>query len=68
MSWHYIKNITKRPRVLFPKGAMGNNIQLADFTNNTDERKGGAQVGRAWKAQELRLKSMLCIQYLIIYC
>lgn len=57
MSWHYIKNITKKPRVLFPKGVMGNNTQLADFTNNTEERKGGVITGRAWKVAELRLKS-----------
>ena len=59
MNWHYIKNITKKPRIIFPKGVMGNNNQLADFTNHTEERKGGVETGRAWRANELRLKSKI---------
>lgn len=57
MNWHYIKNITRKPRVLFPKGGLGNNKQLLEFTNNTEEMKGGNVTGRAWRADELRLKS-----------
>mmetsp|Transcript_6688 Transcript_6688/g.5814 ORF Transcript_6688/g.5814 Transcript_6688/m.5814 type:complete len:280 (+) Transcript_6688:2-841(+) len=57
MSWHYIKNITRKPRILFPKNVVGTNSKLAEFTNNVDERQGGAVTGRSWRANELRLKS-----------
>lgn len=59
MNWHYIKNITKKPRVIYPSNVLGNNTELVQFTNRTEELKGGAKVGRSWRACELRLKSML---------
>lgn len=59
MNWHYIKNITKKPRVIYPSNVMGTNKELIQFTNRTEELKGGAVTGRAWRASELRLKSTL---------
>jgi hypothetical protein len=57
LNWHYIKNITKKPRIMYPANLIGTNKELAEFTNKTEELKGGAVVGRSWKASELRLKS-----------
>jgi ribosomal protein L29 len=57
MNWHYIKNITRKPRVVIPKNVFGTNKNLFEFTNNTEEAKSGEIVGRAWRANELRLKS-----------
>jgi hypothetical protein len=57
MKWHYVKNITKKPRIIFPRNVMGTNKELLEFTNNTEEAKGGNITGRAWRSSEMRLKS-----------
>jgi hypothetical protein len=62
MNWHYIKNITKKPRVVIPKDVMGTEKALLEFTNNTEEAKGGVVTGRSWRSNELRLKSKLLLK------
>lgn len=57
VNWNYVKNITRTPKTIFPIGGTAGNEELATFTNFTDEAAGGVQVGRSWRATELRLKS-----------
>jgi len=57
INWHYFKVMNRRPQVTIPRAAAGGITDLYDFTNfKADNRKYGSN-GRAWRPEELRLKS-----------
>ena len=63
-SWHHLKHLQNKinkvdisTRKYFPKNPAGTQKDLTKFSEfMIDERK-RPQIGRAWKAEELRLKS-----------
>lgn len=57
INWHYFKVMNRKPLVLYPKAAAGTVKDLYDLTGyRVDQRQQGVN-GRAWRAEELRLKN-----------
>jgi len=57
INWHYFQVMNRRPRVTIPKAAAGGIKDLKEFTNYKADQRQYAYNGRAWRPEELRLKS-----------
>lgn len=57
VNWHYFKTMNRRPTTTIPKAATGNVKDLYDFTGYKADTRQYGQTGRAWRPEELRLKS-----------
>ncbi len=57
INWHYFKAMNRRITVTIPKQAAGGITDLYEFTNYKADNRQYGQSGRAWRAEELRLKS-----------
>lgn len=57
INWHYFKVMNRKPTMTIPKAAAGGMKDLYEFTNLKSDMRQYAGNGRAWRAEELRLKS-----------
>ena len=56
VNWHYFRAMNRRPTTTIPKAATGNIKNLYELTNYKADTRQYGQTGRAWRAEELRLK------------
>jgi len=57
VNWHYFRAMNRRPTTTIPKAATGNVKNLYELTNYKADTRQYGVTGRAWRAEELRLKS-----------
>ena len=57
INWHYFKSMNRVPRTTIPKAATGNLKDLFQFTGFKPDARQQVATGRAWRPEELRLKS-----------
>lgn len=61
VNWHYFKQITKQATntsnaPVARSGSLGSSADLQEFTGYMVDQRKQTKTGRAWRAEELRLK------------